>query len=394
MVGNDENVEANGGDNRVKGPEAEAGREGTETETVTAAAVKEAKSGADVAQQQKQQQAMALNVAYEALEQVRRANVAIEYGEEANGHGDCIPCLREERLGRAPPRGRLMKVVARVRRTECCLTCGNPTCPHHRFPDLARQGIAVCSDCSRFLECGGVATAAAGDDPPEDRRMLMNSMLDVYDRSLLALRYSSQFVDEVAASLERNTRRNDRIGLGTSATGVLSGVVGVAAAATIFTPVGPPLLIASILFGGGATAASAGSEAVNYNCSANKMADTIITLRLMVSSIARVTAAAAAAASEKDVEKSADGSLDRDYASSSTRNWTRATANALKPLTAGALSAASVVMEAREMKNAVEKIRAGSPCSKAESLRALRSELERLPATSVVARDARKLFCL
>jgi hypothetical protein len=42
--------------------------------------------------------------------------------------------------------------------------------------------------------------------------------------------------------------------------GVLSGVLGVATAATILTPVGPPLLIASFLFGGSATAVQMSTE--------------------------------------------------------------------------------------------------------------------------------------
>ena len=57
-------------------------------------------------------------------------------------------------------------------------------------------------------------------------------------------------------------KRHDRVSVGSSATGLLSGVVGVAAAATIFTPVGPPLLLASILFGTSGAAVAAGSEAV------------------------------------------------------------------------------------------------------------------------------------
>ena len=68
---------------------------------------------------------------------------------------------------------------------------------------------------------------------------------------------------------------------------------------TIFTPVGPPLLIASILFGGGATAGSAGSEAVNYHCSANKMCDTIIALHGMLHSISRLPLPATTATAKR-----------------------------------------------------------------------------------------------
>ena len=61
----------------------------------------------------------------------------------------------------------------------------------------------------------------------------------VYDRALLVLIYSIQFIDEVAVALEENVARHNKVGLGSSATGVVSGGLWVAAAATIFTPVGP-----------------------------------------------------------------------------------------------------------------------------------------------------------
>ena len=97
-----------------------------------------------------------------------------------------------------------------------------------------------------------------------------------------------QFIDEVALALEQNTSRHNKVGLGSSATGMVSGGLGVAAAATIFTPVGPPLLLASILFGGGATAVDAASEAVNYRSEPNKMADRILTLNSIINCISRL----------------------------------------------------------------------------------------------------------
>jgi hypothetical protein len=48
-------------------------------------------------------------------------------------------------------------------------------------------------------------------------------------------------------------------------------------------------LLASILFGGaGATAATAGSEAVNYRCEPNKMADRVLTLHSIITCISQL----------------------------------------------------------------------------------------------------------
>jgi len=220
----------------------------------------------------------------------------------------------------------------------------------------------------------------------------MNSMLDVYDRSVLVLRYSSQFIGDISESLQSNSRRNTQVGVGSSASGLVSGVTGVVAACTILTPIGPPLLIASVLFGGTATAASSASGAVNYHCQANKMANTIFVLHGMVRSILRLVPSD----DDKASDMSVVGSLQKAGGGTgqSAQNWSRAASNAIKPLTAGALSAASVVMEAREMKNSIQHLRSGSPCERAEELRRIEKEVGLFPATDVVADECKKYFLL
>lgn len=321
---------------------------------------------------------MELNVAYQALEHVRQANVAIEFGGQCIDDKQCVPCLRESNH----PRRWVMR-----QRAIPCLTCGTPVCSSHCCRDLSKENISICTACSKFFSFDFLVRAV--DDPYEDRRKLMNSMLDVYDRALLILRYSSQYIDQIATSLKHSTKRNNRIGFGSSATGLVSGITGVAAAATIWTPVGPPLLLASILFGGGATAVSASSEAVNYRSEPNKMADRIIVLHGMVHSISSLVMIY-----DDDNGTLPDNTKERDESKPGARNWTRATMNALKPLTAGALSAASVVMEARVMQSTVQKIRAGNPCEKAETLKTIEREIERLPETSFVAKECRKYFMM
>ena len=114
-------------------------------------------------------------------------------------------------------------------------------------------------------------------------------MINCYDRCLLLLMYSTLYVDKIAQLLGQQKEQQNKIWLGSSGVGAFSGVLGIAAAATILTPAGPPLLIASLLFGGSATAVQTGTEARNYFSGPNKLADRIIALHGMVMSILRVT---------------------------------------------------------------------------------------------------------
>ena len=216
------------------------------------------------------------------------------------------------------------------------------------------------------------------DEDSTEKKKRLNYMLEVYDRALLVLVYSTQFIDDVVIALKGNTSRHNKIGLASSATGIVSGGLGVAAACTIFTPVGPPLLLASILFGGGATAVTAGSEAVNYRGEPNKMADRIFILHSMVSCIARLPVVMEM--EELREEEHLANCLNKDRGQSRL-HLTRTAMNGLKPLTAGALSAISIFTEARELKNTIDKIRAGNHCEKAERLAGIKDEVKTIPST-------------
>jgi hypothetical protein len=391
--------------------------------------------------------AMTLEVAYQSLEMVRKLNLQVEFGKDVVDDSLCVTCLRTEpKLADAPPAtstsasrfGKWMtsssasisdtlsqrKVTAAA--GIACFTCGSPVCKRHRSSDFGKQNIIVCSDCAHLFSTNYMIhhvvdvdhhhdNSKIGDDEQVsiaddelDAKKRVNNMLDVYDRSLLVLRYSIQYIDEVATALRTNTSRHNRIGLGSSATGVVAGGLGVAAACTIWTPVGPPLLLASILFGGGATAVNAGSEAVNYRCEPNKMADRILTLHSIVSSIAQLPGVMdhrlmMREERERQLQQreEEDGNAEgagqpSDQRTIALRNqiqdedqsrlhWTRTAMNGLKPLTMGALSAVSIVTEAREMKRAVDKIRAGNPCDKAERLLTVKDDIKHIPNTEDLA---------
>jgi hypothetical protein len=306
------------------------------------------------------------NVAYVSLENARKANLEAEFGKPVED-SECVACFRLA-LG-TNSKGRFQSWARR--KALPCLTCGVPVCANHRSTEFGKQSISICSDCAHLFSLEYIVTHIITEGASlEERQATMNRMLEVYDRALIVLKYSAQYIDSVASSLEQNTSRHNFVGLGSSATGVIAGGLGVAAAATIFTPVGPPLLLASILFGGGATAVNAGSEAVNYDCEPNKMADRIITLDSILTSINRLPAAMEMdeiiiAEPRSAIEQKQTG-----------LHWRRTAMNVVKPLTAGALSAISILTEGRELKVTVDKIRAGSPCEKAKQLRVIAENVD------------------
>jgi len=194
----------------------------------------------------------------------------------------------------APPQKRVLPRIqnlmdARLKnQSAACLICASPSCPEHSSASFRKDGITICLSCERLFELDFIMNCVSEPDP-QIRAKHIDHMIDCYDRCLLLLKYSSRYVEQIAASLEKSQEQQNKIGLGSSGVGVLSGVLGIAAAASILTPAGPPLLIASLVFGGTATTAQVGSEAMNYLSEPNKLADRIIALHGMTLSILRVT---------------------------------------------------------------------------------------------------------
>lgn len=322
-----------------------------------------------------------------------------------------------------------------------CLICGNPVCSTHSSANFRKEGITLCLGCERLFELDFIIECVSTPDAAE-RAKRIDHMVDCYDRCQLLLKYSTQYVEQIAQSLEQQKEKQNRIGLGSSGVGVLSGVLGIAAAATILTPAGPPLLIASLFFGGGATAVQTGSEAYNYFSEPNKLADRIIALHGMVLSILRVTSTLRDAmmrdhirtdvfeaettsltdAVQQKLEKNKAGVLAASnvgraatlgsvagveagaVASVSTVASAEVAAGAgargatalsragtaaartvrFARFAGGALSAAVLVMEANALQATLKEIHNGSPCDKARHIRAIALEVrnEDLPTTS------------
>lgn len=244
--------------------------------------------------------------------------------------------------------------------------------------------MITCVDCAKLFDTEYLVTNILdrNEQDTEEQKKKINRILEVYDRVLLILKYSSQFINETVAALRKNSSRHNKIGLGSSTIGVAAGGLGVAAAATIMAPIGGHLLLASLLFGSGATFANAGSEAFNYRCEPRVMADRIMALYSIVNSISRIPAVM-----DGMSEDLIDNKNNKHGLGQSKLHWTRTAMLGLKTVTAGAISAVSIVTEAREMKLNIDKIRAKSPCEKATKLSEIQNEIDFLPSTEILSQQ-------
>lgn len=270
------------------------------------------------------EESMELNDAFLALEEMRKYNLDHEFGGKAipNAHllhNYCTTCLYENKEKEEEKMKRLMKDPnytsnpnKEKRRTWCkqamtrvrskrsfppCLICSSPVCSKHCCKEFKDEKINVCSKCSALFTMDFVVATMKNNNSTEERQQAIEHMIDSYDRALLILRYSAQYIEEIAQALENRSRTTDHIGLGSSSVGLMSGLTGVAAvtaqfvaAAAILSPAGPPLVVASILFGASAAAASGGTEAVNYYSTPNQLACKIIALHDLLRSLVGVSA--------------------------------------------------------------------------------------------------------
>jgi hypothetical protein len=422
--------------------------------------------------------AMDLNDAYQSMEKMRRLNLEMECFElgitAKVDFEQCTTCLmtKTQEASRFPrlqkivdqatasestrfPRIRSLwgkskddikpKVLPRIqsvmdvldeRRKKAsaseCLICAAPSCNQHSSADFRKEGITLCHSCERLFELNFIVDCVSTADAT-DRAKHIDHMIDLYDRSLLLLKYSSVYIETIARNLEQKKEQQNKIGLGGSSVGMVSGVLGVAAAVTILTPAGPPLLIASLLFGGSATAVQTGSDAMNYFSEPHKLADRIIALHGMLHSILRVTGtlrdamlrdhirtdaylaenAPLTEQMQKTVEKNRAGILAGANMSRSVTlggaaavetgavagaevgiigaragsSLSRAGTAAARTIrfarfAGGALSAAILVLEANAIHSILKDLRSGNPCDKARTIRKILEELEELPSTT------------
>jgi hypothetical protein len=332
---------------------------------------------------------------------------------------------------------RIQKLVTEQRKRNLtskatrCLICATPCCAAHSSKTFRQESLTVCTDCEEVFQLDFVVDCLTDRDKLPEH---VERMVDLYDRAVLLLKYSSQHIPDIATQLEGTQERQNRVGLGSSSAGVVSGILGIAAAATIITPAGPPLLIASLLFGGSATAISTGTEARNYYSEPNQVASRIQALHGMVNAILRVTGTLRDAILRDHIRtddyENKDGCTElssstaaRDMAitalaqhkakvmaaatagrfsaagmetaasvGTTSRILSRTGSNLMKTVrvarfAGGALSAAVLVFEAKSLHDTIQDIRTGNPCEKAESLRKVQAELATLPTTEHVDQE-------
>lgn len=249
-----------------------------------------------------------LNKSYESLETMRKLNLELLCHDanipfDESCHSRCTQCIlassslpsassqRFSVFGSYQPNfPRLRKLMAHSATAiavPLCLVCGAPVCREHGSAQFRKaNNITVCLACEHLFGLDFIIDCMT-DPTPEGRRVFIRKLIDAYDRIRLVLQYSRQFTQSVIQNLESSKGVVNKVGLGTSTTGLVSGALGVAAAATILTPVGPPLLIASLLFGGSATAVQTGTELHQYYSQPNQLADRILALEGLLMGLLR-----------------------------------------------------------------------------------------------------------
>ena len=333
-----------------------------------------------------------------------------------------------------------------------CLTCGHPVCKKHQSSTFSTSSIRICEPCAQLFELDflvDVITTTASNTA--ECRKKVNQMVDCYDRAKLLLFFTSQYTDQIAEALEHSTVRSNKIGVGSSATGMVSGMAGVVGCGALLFPpvaaVGIPLLISSLVFGGAATAAQTGDAAVQYFSEPNKLADKMVTLHGMMLSLLRISevlsygllkdhddldgdsddrrkaladeihallekhgvatkgvkglrtavVGGTVAAAGAEISATSIATTSATVAGRSSRFFGRVGTTAASsarfiPIAGGILSAACVVVEGKELKKTVSKINEGNPCEKAEQIRSIRDEMDKFPDSSVIADECRRVF--
>jgi hypothetical protein len=243
--------------------------------------------------------AMKMNDAFTALEKMRVANLEIEFGHAFNVT-KCVQCImalpaHKRRPATPSPYRTILKSASLKKKPTPCLMCGCPTCKKHCDESFRKSKVIICEECSPLFSLDFVVDCVSHkyniDDPEaaQKQRYQIKHMIDVYDRVRLMLEYSSQYIDEIADTLEKMTKKEDKIGLGCNTSGVASGVAGVCAAACFVTPAGPPLLIASLLFSGVSQLTTSSTKMVNYYSTPSRIAFKIISLYNLCKSVLTVT---------------------------------------------------------------------------------------------------------
>jgi len=409
-----------------------------------------------------------LNAAYQSLEKMRKLNLEVQCHElgipysDRNGDDEaCTICLLEtanaessKRRWRIP---HLQKHSSSLNKGTPCLICGSPTCPKHQSTGFKKQSIVLCHNCELLFDLDFASllglendinnhkkentkkkktkkteiastpdsTTGQGDIDVVLLEQKTRTLVDTYDRLMLLLAHASQFIPDLVTRLVETESRNNRIGLGTAGAGVVSGALGLVGAATILTPMGAPLLLASLALSGSSAVVNVSHHAMQnyYFVNPHEAADRIIVMHSMVSSLLNAAQTLQRVAEgampencygkENPENESKDDMLVETFghgltvvrradtglglanvaaassASLSTAapgatNLIQSSASALNavPLLGTALSGIFIAMDANRLKSTLAKIKAGNPSDKAQSLENMQGDLLLFPQTA------------
>ncbi|KAL3817609.1 hypothetical protein ACHAXA_006498 [Cyclostephanos tholiformis] len=318
-----------------------------------------------------------------------------------------------------------------------CLTCGHPTCPRHSSSAFSSKNIPICQTCAYLFELDFIvdiiASAASSSDFVECRRRV-DEMVDCYDRAKLLLSYMAVYAEDVASALESQAARSNKVKAGSGATSIVSSIAGIVGCGILlFVPpaavAGVPLLIASLVVSGGATAAQTGDEVVRYFSEPNRLAERMVALHGMATSLLRVKDVlshvllrsqhlsdgefpevveeigstrraelaneikALLAKHDMTAGASTNSGKGSKFVGRGTRYLGRVCSTAaVIPVAGGLLSAATIYFEGNELKRTLSRISEGNPCAKAEQVRSIGIELDMLPESSLVMEECRLVF--
>ena len=321
-----------------------------------------------------------------------------------------------------------------LKKVNPCLTCGHPTCPRHSSSAFSKNNIPMCQQCAYLFELDFIVeiVTSSSSNIAECRRKV-DEMVDCYDRAKLLLSYTAAYAEDIALALEAMSANSNMIGAGSSVTSIGSGIASIVGCGILLLVppaalVGVHLMVAGLVVGGGATAVQTGDEMVRYYSEPNRLAERMVALHGMATSLLRVREVLSHVLLKSNsydavspVEEDEEGLAQRARLAGEIKvlmekhnviekKGNTATAKLMGkgaryigricstasviPVAGGILSAASIYFEGNELKKTITRISEGSPCDKAQQVRSIRNELDMLPDSSLILEECRLVFDL
>ena len=205
---------------------------------------------------------------------------------------------------------------------------------------------------------------------------------------MLLLQYSSPLIPQLSQQLLEEEKRQNLTSAGTGTAAVASGIVG---AAAFCTPVGPPLLLGSMLFGTSATAIQVGSDARYFKLPAVQLANRLLALQGMVESILQIRNTLCAVATETAtlnpmIDKQAFAKNEEERKEREQTFMGKTTGRLFKTgvgslVTSATLSGAFLLWDSKNLRETVKAIKQGNRSEKAERLLNIQEHVSQLPKT-------------